>query len=226
MKRILFSIPAVLLLCQCTSHGTFSAYERAVIMESDSVMYVTQLAHPGDSVILRTPSDTLSPEDLRSPLFQTLAQKMLTTVQSPQQDGVGLAAPQVGLDRRVAVVWRGDKPGGPFEVYANLFLLKRFGNITHGPEGCLSVPPMRGLVPRYDSVLVRYTDLGTMETVEETVSGYTAIIFQHECDHLDATIYIDRADTLFVSDSWVVERSPFEAAGLYARPDYMGKAVK
>ena len=58
---------------------------------------------------------------------------------------------------------------------------------------------MRGLVPRYTSVIVSYRDPETLEPRRDTVSGYTAVIFQHECDHLDGILYIDRADTVYAS---------------------------
>lgn len=186
--------------------------ERLVINESDSVMYVTVL--PEDSVLLRTPSVDLSAEQLASPELRTLMAKMRATVQSPQQDGVGIAAPQVGIDRRLIWIQRFDKPGEPFECYLNPHLDSVYGAMTHGPEGCLSVPPMRGHVPRYGSVIVSYLHPETLLPQKDTVHGYTAIIFQHECDHLDGTLYIDRADTLFVSIAWADERAAYD----YARP--------
>jgi len=145
---------------------------------------------------------------------------MLSTVTSPVQDGVGLAAPQVGLNFRVAAVQRFDKEGEPFEVYANLHILEHFGDTVRGPEGCLSVPPMRGIVPRSDGVILSYVDMETFENVRDTVKGYTAIIFQHETDHLDGVLYIDRADTVFRDASWVEERAEFEASGDYDKPEW------
>ena len=91
-----------------------------------------------------------------------------------------------------------------------------FGDIGKGPEGCLSVPPMRGLVPRYTDVIVSYVHPETLEPKRDTVHGYTAVIFQHECDHLDGRLYIDRADTVYVSTAWEAERRAFD----YTRPDW------
>ena len=211
-------LPLLLLAGACTARQTcWSDTEREIITRSDSVMYVTTLWDRADSAILRTPSVDLTPEELRSPLLQTLADKMLVTVLSPEQDGVGLAAPQVGLNRRVIAVWREDKPGQPYELYANVQLDSLYGEITHGPEGCLSVPPYRGYVPRYSSVVVSYIDIATLEPRRDTVHGYSAIIFQHECDHLDGRLYIDKADTVFYHASWAEQRQAFD----YSKPAWM-----
>ena len=178
----------------------FTKEQRLIIRQSDSVMYVT--VWPEDSAILRTPCADLTKAELKSKDLRTLMAKMLATVRSPQQDGVGIAAPQVGISKRLICLQRLDKEGGPFECYPNIHIDSLYGEIGKGPEGCLSVPPMRGLVPRYTNVIVSYVDLATLETRRDTVSGYTAVIFQHECDHLDGILYIDRADTVFVEPSW------------------------
>ena len=159
-------------------------------------MRVLSIFNPDDSLILRTPSEMLDDKAIKSEEYRLLAEKMLTTVQSPEQDGVGIAAPQVGINRRIVAVWRGDKEGGPFEVYPNVRIDSLFGEVRPGREGCLSVPGWRGIVPRYSSVIVSFTDPATLQTVRDTVHGYSAIIFQHECDHLDGIIYTDRADSL------------------------------
>ena len=214
MKAVLkiLTAAASALILACTAKPAFTERERTVIRSSDSLMYVTVL--PEDSVILRTRSIDLEPAELGSPELELLVGKMLYTVKHPSQDGVGIAAPQVGINRRIFWVMRMDKPGEPFECYLNPQMDSLWGEITHGPEGCLSVPPMRGLVPRYDHIRITYTHPGTLERVTETVEGYTAIIFQHEYDHLEGTLYIDRADTLFRHDAWAAERSAFN----YAKP--------
>ena len=188
----------------------FSRAERQIIRSSeDSLLYVTVISL--DSAILRTPSRDLSRAELRSKDLKTLTARMLYTVRHPSQDGVGIAAPQVGIGRRIAWVQRFDKPGEPFECYLNLHIEERLGEVTSGPEGCLSVPPMRGLVPRYSKVVISYLDPYRHTPRRETVEGYTAIIFQHECDHLDGILYIDRADTVFVDEAWAAELSANEA---------------
>ena len=196
------------------NHRPFSKEQRLIIRQSDSVMYVT--TWPEDSAVLRTPCADLTKAELKSKDLKTLTAKMLKTLRSPQQDGVGIAAPQVGVSKRIIWLQRFDKDGGPFECYLNVHIDSLFGDIGKGPEGCLSVPPMRGLVPRYTSVIVSYVHPETLEPKRDTVHGYTAVIFQHECDHLDGILYIDRADTVYVSSSWEAERRMYD----YARPDW------
>ena len=192
----------------------FSEAERLIIRQSDSVMYVT--VWPEDSTVLRTPCTDLTPVELKSRELKMLTAKMLATLRSPKQDGVGIAAPQVGVSKRIIWLQRLDKEGGPFECYLNIRIDSLFGDIGKGPEGCLSVPPMRGLVPRYTSAIVSYIHPETLLPQKDTVTGYTAVIFQHECDHLDGILYIDRADTVYVSSSWEAERRIYD----YSRPDW------
>ena len=155
-------------------------------------MRVLTIADPQDSLILRQPSTDLTREDIADGLYRTLATKMLATVTSPEQDGVGIAGPQVGVLRRVVAVMRYDKPDRPFEVYPNIRIIGSRGEKEPGPEGCLSVPDMRGGVARYQDITISYTDPVTLADTTETVQGYSAVIFQHECDHLDGVLYIDK----------------------------------
>ena len=192
----------------------FTKRERLIIRNSDSVMYVTVM--PEDSVILRTPSVDLTQAELKSKDLKSLMDKMLATVRAPQHDGVGIAGPQVGINKRIIWLQRFDKEGGPFECYLNVRIDSLFGDVGKVPEGCLSVPPMRGLVPRYTDVIVSYVHPETLQPQKDTVHGYTAVIFQHECDHLDGRLYIDRADTVYVSTAWEAERRAYD----YTRPDW------
>ncbi len=206
----LLAAAAVLLLCR----KPFSAYERTVIEKSDSLMYV--LTMPEDSTVLRAKSRDMSRKEIRSPQLQTLIDKMLYSVQHPSQDGVGIAAPQVGINVRLVCVMRLDKAGAPFEPYLNIHIDSLGGKMISGPEGCLSVPPYRGYVKRHDKVRISYLRPGTLEKVTEDIEGYVAVIFQHECDHLDGILYTDRADTVFVSEAWAAEREQFS----YNKPSW------
>lgn len=171
----------------------FSKAEKALI-EADGLMRVWTVDEPGDLEVLRAKSVDLPESEIRSELFSRLAERMLTTVQSPEQDGVGIAAPQVGLNRRVVAVQRFDKAGEPFEVYANIRIDSLWGALRSGSEGCLSVPGKRGEVSRYDSLAISWHD-GRSE-LRDTVGGFTAVIFQHEVDHLEGIIYTDRAESV------------------------------
>ena len=215
INRILFPVLVLAAVVMAlTRPKPFTKEQRMIIRQSDSVMYVT--VWPEDSAILRTPCEDLTKAELKSKDLRTLMAKMLVTVRAPQHDGVGIAAPQVGISKRIICLQRFDKDGGPFECYLNPYIDSLFGEIGKGPEGCLSIPPMRGLVPRYTNVIVSYIQPETLEPKRDTVTGYTAVIFQHECDHLDGRLYIDRADTVYVSTSWEAERRAYD----YTRPEW------
>ena len=186
--------------CDTPGAADLSKDEKALIAGSDSLMRVLTVYDKEDSLLLRNASIDFTDRDLLSKDFEALAAKMLHTVQDPSQDGVGIAAPQVGLNRRVICVLRYDLPGEPFGVYPNARLDSLWGERLSGPEGCLSIPGWAGSVPRYQNIIVSYTDPETLQTVKERVEGYTAVIFQHEIDHLDGILYTDRADSLWVDE--------------------------
>lgn len=213
IKQIGLAVSVALFLSACAGSG-WTDRERMIISLSDSVMFVTTL--PQDSVQLRTPSIDVAPRELQSDELKSLMAKMLRTVTDPSQDGVGIAAPQVGINRRIIWVQRLDKEDEPFECYVNIRVDSLYGETTHGREGCLSVPGYSGFVPRKTDVIISYADLESGETKKEHVNGYTAIIFQHECDHLDGILYIDKADSVFVNQAWMEELKQFD----YSRPEW------
>lgn len=202
-----------LVLNACSQNG-WTERERTIIERSDSLMFVTVL--PDDSVLLRTPSIEVRKQDLQSKELKTLMAKMLSTVTDPSQDGVGIAAPQVGINRRIIWVQRLDKEDEPFECYVNIHIDSLYGGTRRGPEGCLSVPGYSGMVTRSNNVIISYSDLESGNMVKEEIEGYTAVIFQHECDHLDGILYVDRADTVYINQAWMEELKQFD----YTRPDW------
>lgn len=177
--------------------GALTSEEESLISSSDSVMRVLLVDNQADSLVLRTSCLDLSDAALQSAVLDSLCARMIATVQAPQYDGVGLAGPQVGISRRVIAVCRLDKENAPFEVYANVRIDTLYGGLVKGQEGCLSIPGYRGMVERYDSLIVSYTDRTTLERCRDTVAGYTARIFQHECDHLDGILYTDRTGEVY-----------------------------
>ena len=174
--------------------GGFTETELALIHGTDSIMRVLTIDDPSDLLVLRSLSSDLSDSALLSDDFKRLAELMVATVTHPSQDGVGIAGPQVGLNRRVVAVQRFDKEGEPFEVYPNIRIVWTSDSLEPGPEGCLSVPGMRGEVLRSQEVVIEYADIKdpAVPTVRDTVSGFTAVIFQHEVDHLEGVLYIDK----------------------------------
>jgi len=191
LKSKYISLPVLLvLLCSCSRGWTLQ--ERMIIRDETPLMRVLTIASPYDSVVLRQPCKSITEDMLASAEYRTLAERMVTTVTDPSQDGVGIAGPQVGILRRIVAVQRLDKPGEPFEVYPNIRITAYRGEPEPGQEGCLSVPDCRGTVMRSRDIDITYTSMAALTDTTETVRGFTAVIFQHECDHLDGILYIDR----------------------------------
>ena len=174
----------------CTAGWT--AAERKLIENQPAVMRVLTIEDESDLKVLRTPCRGFSAKELADPLYTTLAEKMIATVTSPEQDGVGIAGPQVGLSRSIIAVQRFDKEGNPFEVYPNIRITAFRGEPEAGAEGCLSVPGRRGNVLRWRDIDISYSSPETGQEVTERVEGFTAVIFQHETDHLQGVLYIDK----------------------------------
>lgn len=173
--------------------GGFTSHEKELIRGADSIFRVLTVRDSLDYAVLRSPSTDLSPKTIKSKDFADLCRTMLKTVTHPSQDGVGLAAPQIGINRRVVAVQRFDKPGEPFEVYPNIRLVWASDSLAYGPEGCLSVPDRREDVLRSQEIVIEYALMQRPQwSVRDTVHGFTAVIFQHEIDHLDGVLYIDR----------------------------------
>lgn len=187
--------------CRQSDQG-FSRAEKMLIESSDSIMRVLTVEDSLDLAVLRNTSSNLSSEALLSDEFQKLSHLMLATVTHPSQDGVGIAAPQVGINRRIVAVQRFDKEGRPFEIYPNIRIIAASDSLSLGSEGCLSVPGRRGKVLRAKEIVIEYTQVpkdtktighpGSLPSVRDTVKGFTAVIFQHETDHLDGVLYTDR----------------------------------
>jgi len=138
---------------------------------------------------LRTRSLPVRPGD---PVIAHLIARMLATLKD--EGGVGIAAPQVGINRRVVLVKRLDRePEQPLEAYLNPEIEEVSGETVVDWEGCLSIPAGFGKVRRAESITVTYdTPAGKHQT--EKVSGFTARIFQHEIDHLNGVLFIDRKE--------------------------------
>lgn len=185
--------------CQRQTEKGFNDSELNIINGSDSIMRVLTIEDESDLAVLRSSSTDLSLAGLQSDEYDRLAELMVATVTHPSQDGVGIAAPQVGINRRIVAVQRFDKEGEPFEVYPNIRIVWASDSVAMGPEGCLSVPDRRGDVLRSQEIVIEYADMkaassakDTIPMVRDTVSGFTAVIFQHEVDHLEGILYIDR----------------------------------
>lgn len=144
---------------------------------------------PEDMKVLRTRARKVQAV---TPRLVALAEEMLETMR--EANGVGLAAPQVGVSLRffVAELPEDEETGEPRETFIlfNPEIVKGRGEQV-GYEGCLSIPGTIGEVARKDEVTVQGVD-ERGRTVRYKVQGYLARVFQHEIDHLDGVLYIDK----------------------------------
>ena len=170
------------------SFEVFTTQEKELIQSNpNQMMRVYNLTKPKDSLVLKSVSIPVNPTDK---LTQALAERMLLSVNDPINKGVGIAAPQVGINRRLILVQRFDKPNRPFEVFINPEIIWASELYQKGPEGDLSFEE-NGLVLRNYIVQIKYQNLKG-NTVTEILEGFTAVIFQHERDHLDGILLTDR----------------------------------
>ncbi|MFL9842968.1 peptide deformylase [Flavobacterium rhizosphaerae] len=153
-------------------------------------MRVLQTTNPKDKMVLQTLSADVNLKDEMLPL---LIQRMYSTVTDTLNPGVGIAAPQVGINKNVIWVQRFDKQGEPFEVYLNPKITWQSALLRKGPEGCLSIPDIRGDVLRSYTIRITYYDKDG-KYHDEIVEGFTAVIFQHEIDHLLGILFTDRLE--------------------------------
>ena len=188
---VLAALMAMVCGCIAANAPRLSRAEKDII-DAEGIMRVLTVSDKEDSLVLRSKCSDFPVKILRSERFVRLADRMIATVTDSTQDGVGIAGPQVGLKRRVVAVQRFDKAGEPFEVYPNIRVEYLSDEKQTGPEGCLSIPEIHGEVERSQTVVISYVDIRTLDTVRDTVSGFTAVIFQHETDHLDGILFTDR----------------------------------
>lgn len=139
--------------------------------------------------LLRKKSKDISSSDIRNKSFQDLLDNMAETML--QKDGVGLAASQIGRNIRVFVI---NTKNGP-EFFINPVITKKSWTKEIAEEGCLSVPNFFGKVKRHRQLICEYTNRNGLKKKIEA-SGLMARIIQHENDHLDGVLFIDKASDI------------------------------
>lgn len=167
---------------------------------ADSAFYVLQTTEETDSLFLRLKAKDFDVASIASDKdLQLLIDRMKVTLSEEQ--GVGLAAPQVGISRNMFLFMRIDQPGFPVQVAINPRIVNHANElICFEGDGCLSIPDVSGDTARYPWVEVEYYDeKGVLH--KEKLSGhsreedFTGIIFQHEFDHLQGVLFTDRLTT-------------------------------
>lgn len=206
MKQIIFILLISTVIFSCKKYATITSDQTTkwTQMERDSIMHgdtsasmrVFLTTSYSDSLILRKQSINVVP-DSNDVYLTTLIKRMKKAML--EEGGVGIAAPQLGINRNVIWVNRMDKPGRPNEVYLNCkIVMTSVVTILFNGDGCLSVPNTSGRTRRWKYIGIEYDLLdGThhSEIVDGSApSSFTAVIFQHEIDHLNGILFIDRIE--------------------------------
>ncbi len=159
-----------------------------------SILKVAQMGHP----VLRAPAAPVDEQTLAGEDFHRLVDDMVATLQ--EYDGIGLAAPQVHVALRTCLIGVVEgEPGEPERMRILVAVNPTVTPLTEetivGVEGCLSMTDLRGLVPRYAAV--RLDGLHRSgEPFSLELEGCPAVVAQHEVDHLDGVLFVDRMPDL------------------------------
>jgi peptide deformylase len=196
-KTTLLLVGIIMMFLSCKTSNSvlknvFSVEQSEMIMNADSLkpMRVFKITNKTDSLLLRKKSEYIKadPNDL---VLQNLVKRLYSTVRDSMSLGLGIAAPQVGILKNIIWVQRLDKENMPFEVYLNPKIIEYSEEKQTNKEGCLSIPNRREtLNNRSQSIVIEY-DTMEAEHKTETVEAFTAVIFQHEVDHLNGILYLD-----------------------------------
>ena len=166
-----------------------------------TVRKILHLGHP----TLRIQAEEVSPEHINTPEFQTLVDDLIETMRAA--NGAGLAAPQIGESVRLCALEVNKNPRYPYKPDIPLTILVNpvieilGDDVFQNYEGCLSVPNLRGMVSRAAHIRVSARDRHGEELVIEA-KGITAGTYQHEVDHLDAMLFVDRVVDSHTFATW------------------------
>lgn len=173
----------------------FTGQEIDSIMADTVAMRIYLTSNFQDSLVLRKTSIDVRPDNSNPVLIRVINRMRKSLAAS--SGGVGIAAPQIGINRNIILVKRLDKIGTPVEVYLNPKIVMTSDSIINfAGDGCLSIPGLYLTTKRYTAVGIEY-DLLNGTHKSEVIFGYsgtkfTAVIFQHEIDHLFGILFIDR----------------------------------
>jgi peptide deformylase len=168
-----------------------------------SILKVSRMGHP----VLRQKTRAVERSEIKDPRFQKLLDDMIDTMH--EYHGVGLAAPQVHEGLRVFVAMLDTDDDAEASVIINPIISPADDTIVEGWEGCLSIPEIRGRVPRAHKIVVKCHDRKG-RIVELEADDFPARVIQHETDHLDGVLFLDRMKSLS-SLTYLDEYSRFHA---------------
>jgi len=206
MKQIIALVTFLIVIIGCSSTSKvvttkknsilkFSKEQTDLILTADSLtpMRVLKINNREDSIVLRTKCKDIlaAPNNVKLKHF---VNRLYKTVRDSISMGVGIAAPQVGVLKNIIWVQRFDKEGFPFEVYLNPKIVQYTDKKQDCVEGCLSIPDRSDTTKtRAYAILIEYDKMdGTHHT--EMIEAFTAVIFQHEIDHLNGILYLDHLE--------------------------------
>ena len=202
-KFLLLSISSIFLLSSCIRSKSveskvplnFSKSQSNMILNGDGKdpMRVFKINNTSDSILLRQQSEDviIDPNDK---VLKKFTERLYSTVRDSMSMGVGIAAPQVGILKNIIWVQRFDKESYPFELYINP-VIKSYSDLKQDcVEGCLSIPERSDTTKtRSYAILLEYDKLDNSHHVE-MIEDFTAVIFQHEIDHLNGILYLDHLE--------------------------------
>jgi peptide deformylase len=156
-----------------------------------SILKVARMGHP----VLRERARPLDKSDFKSAVVQKLIDDMIDTMH--EYHGVGLAGPQVHEGLRIFVALLDDEPDSksPAAIVINPEIIPNAQATEEGWEGCLSIPDIRGMVPRYTDITMKAVDREG-RNVALTLRNFAARVAQHETDHLDGVLFFDRMKSM------------------------------
>jgi len=156
-----------------------------------SILKVARMGHP----VLRERARSIDKSAIKDPFFQKLIDDMIETMH--EYHGVGLAGPQVHEGLRLFVAMLDDDPDSNGEAIAiiNPEIIPNASDKREGWEGCLSIPDIRGMVPRFTDITVVALDRQGKK-IELKLKDFPARVAQHETDHLDGVLFFDRMTSM------------------------------
>lgn len=145
-----------------------------------------------DNTVLRAISTLVKPSELH--LYRVLWETMLTYIKNPKHRGIGLAAPQVGVNKRIIVLGlpkKRDDETYPIMLMINPTIISKWSKKDIDEEGCLSLPGLVGNIERVTELELEWIDIRGKK-MKKTINGYGARVVQHEIDHLDGIMICDK----------------------------------